>query len=475
MRYYLLKFLPNFEVILMKKSVTRNMTEGAPMKLILGFTLPLMLGLLFQQFYNMVDTIIVGKFLGVTALAGVGSTGAINFLVLGFCSGICAGFAIPVAQKFGQKDYSGLRKYVANAGYLSVFFCLIITLPICIFCEDVLWAMNTDPAFFQEAYDYIFVIFLGIPATVMYNVLSGIIRSLGDSKSPLFFLLLSSVLNIGLDLAFVCWLDMGVAGPARATVISQAISGICCLVYMVKRFDILKMTKEERRPSFFHMGKLCAMGIPMGLQYSVTAIGSIVLQSAINSFGTIHVAAIAAGDKVNNLIVTPLNALGTASATYAGQNMGALRLDRVKTGLKDFLILGISYALLAFVMVLFWGDNIALLFMDSEDPASVGQVLSLTQQFLNVSGSFYTALFLVYVFRFTIQGLGYSNVVVLAGVFELAARCIVTWGFAPRLGFDALCWASPTAWIAADIFLIPCFCICMKKLKKRYPNAVTSG
>lgn len=455
----------------MKRTVTRDLTEGSPMKLILEFMLPLTLGMLFQQFYNMVDTMIVGKYLGVNALAGVGSTGSINFLVLGFCGGLCSGFAIPVAQKFGQKDYSDLRKYVANIAYLSVIFSAAITLGTCIPCKAILQAMNTDPAFFQEAYDYIFVIFLGIPTMVMYNVLSSIIRSLGDSRTPLYFLILSSVLNIVLDLVAVLWLDMGVKGPAWATVISQGVSGFGCLVYMIKTFDILKMTREERRPSLFHVGKLCAMGFPMGLQNSIIAIGSLVLQSAINGFGTIYVAAVTAGGKVSQLLCSALDALGITATTFAGQNIGAMRLDRVKAGVKGCFIIGTSYSLFAFLIMFFFGKDISLLFLDTKDSASVQQVLPLIQQFLNINGALYFFLGLIFVFRFSIQGMGFPNSAILGGVLEMIARSVVALALTPMLGYTAICWANPAAWIAADIFLVPCYYFCLKKLTNRYSHA----
>lgn len=452
----------------MKKSVTRDLTQGSPMKLILGFMLPLMLGQLFQQVYSMVDTAVVGKFLGVTALAGVGSTGAVNFLVLGFCSGICEGFAIPVAHKFGQRDYSGLRRFAANAVYLAAAFAAVITLAACVFCSWILEATNTDAAFFQEAYDYLFVIFLGIPAIMLYNLLAGFLRAMGDSRSPLYFLLISSVLNIALDLMFVCWFHMGVAGPAWATVISQAVSGLGCLVYMLKRFDILKMTGDEHKPSLFHMRRLCAMGIPMGMQYSVTAIGSVVLQSGINSFGTLHVAAVSASDKVQGLFTTPVTSIGTTMANYVGQNVGALRFDRVRAGVRSAVLMGVIYAVASLAIIVPFGDNIAMLFLDTKDTETLGQVLSLTQQYLNIQALHLFVLHLIFVYRCSIQSMGYSKFTIFAGALELVARCGITWVFTPLFGFDALCWACPIAWVAADLFLIPGYYICIRKMEKHY-------
>ncbi len=275
----------------MAKSVTKDMTSGSPMKLILQFCIPLFFGMLFQQFYSMMDTIIVGKFLGVGALAAVGATGSINFMIIGFCMGVCNGFAIPVAQQFGAGDYHALRKYVANSVWLSIAFSGVMTVAVCVFCRRILLLMNTPADIMDGAFRYIFVIFLGIPVVYLYNLLSGIIRSLGDSKSPLIFLIFSSVLNIVLDMVLILVFHMGVSGAAWATVISQAISGAACLIYMIKRFDILKMSGEEWQADGIYMKNLCNMGIPMGLQYSITAIGSVILQTAVNTLGSMAVAA----------------------------------------------------------------------------------------------------------------------------------------------------------------------------------------
>ena len=249
----------------MTNNRTRDLTVGSPMRLILSFMLPLTFGLLFQQLYSMVDTMVVGKLLGVDALAGVGSTGSINFLVLGLCNGICAGFAIPVAQKFGQKSYDDLRRFVGNMIWLTASIALGVTLATTALCRQVLTWMDTPEDVFSYAYDYIFIIFLGIPATMLYNLLSGIIRSLGDSRTPLMFLIFSSVLNVALDIAFIVVFRMGVAGAGWATLLSQLISGVLCLVYMIRRFPILHLKREDLafRPTY--AGHLLTMGLPMGL------------------------------------------------------------------------------------------------------------------------------------------------------------------------------------------------------------------
>lgn len=451
----------------MAKGEGKDLTTGSPFRLIFGFAVPMLLGYLFQQFYNMVDTIIVGQCLGVTALAAVGSTGSINFMINGFCIGVCSGFAIPVAQKFGAGDEKGLRRFVANAGWLSLIFSIIMTTVIGLLCMDILRWMDTPEDIIQGAYDYIFVIFLGIPVTYLYNLLAGIIRSLGDSRTPVYFLLLSSALNVVLDFYSILGLGMGVEGPALATVFSQGVSAVLCLIYMMKRYPILRMSPEERRPDGNLMKILCGMGIPMGLQYSITAIGSVVLQTAVNSLGSMAVAAVSTGSKVSQFFCCPFDALGGTMATWAGQNVGAKKLDRVKKGTWTACLLGFAYSLLAFVILLFGGKYIALLFLDPEET----EIIERVSQFLIGNSMFYIPLTLVNVLRFSIQGMGFSGFAILAGVCEMVARAFVGFVLVPSFGFLPACFASPLAWICADLFLIPAFFHCLKKLRILFGEA----
>ena len=445
----------------MEKSVTKDMTTGSPFKLIVQFFVPLFLGMLFQQFYSMMDTIIVGKALGVHALAAVGATGSINFMIIGFCMGVCSGFAIPVAQRFGAGDYHSLRKYVANSVWLSVAFSVVMTLVVCLLCKNILLWMKTPEDIFSDAYIYIFIIFVGIPVIYLYNLLSGIIRSLGDSKSPLLFLVFSSLLNIALDLIFILVFSMGVAGAAFATVIAQAVSGILCLFYMKKKFVILKIERDEWRPERTYMSHLCNMGIPMGLQYSITAIGSVILQTAVNTLGSVAVASITAGSKVSMFFACPFDAMGGTMTTYAGQNVGAGKIDRVGAGVKACCIIGFVYSMIAFVVLFFFGEQISLLFVDGTEK----EILHNSWLFLVINAAFYILLALVNIVRFTIQGMGFSRFAILAGVCEMIARSIVGVWLVTVFGYMAACAASPVAWLFADFFLIPAFFAVSKKLK----------
>lgn len=446
----------------MRKNEVKDLTQGNVFKLILGFSIPLLFGMLFQQFYSMVDTIIVGRYLGVSALAEVGSTGSINFMIIGFCMGVCNGFAIPVAQKFGARNYKLLRKYVFNSGVMTVVFSLVMTLIVCLFCRNILVFMNTPNDIIDGAYSYIFVIFLGIPVTYLYNLLAGIIRSLGDSKTPLIFLLISSILNIILDLVFIIVFHMGVSGAAWATVISQGISGISCLIFMKKRYSILKFEKDELKINIHCIRRLCYMGIPMGLQYSITAIGSVILQTAVNGLGSLVVAAVTAGGKISMFLCCPFDALGSTMATYAGQNVGANKLDRVNEGIKKSIIIGSIYSIFAFLISILFGKTIALLFVDG----SQVELLSMVNKQLIITAAFYIPLCFVNVVRFTIQGMGYSTFAICAGVCEMIARAICGFVLVPMFGFTAVCLASPIAWIAADAFLIPGYISVFNKMKR---------
>ena len=440
--------------------MTKDLTTGSPLKLIITFTFPAFLGMLFQQFYNVVDTIIVGKLLGIGPLAGVGATGSLNFMVLGFCMGICNGFAIPIAQKFGAGDQVELRKFVANSLWLVAIIALVLTVPVCVYCRPILRVMNTPEDVFEYAYQYIFIIFLGIPAALLYNILAAILRSLGDSKTPVLFLALSSVLNIGLDIISIKVWGMGVDGTALATVISQGVSGVICFFYMKKRFTVLQMSREERRPDGAKMKRLCYMGIPMGLQYSITAIGSLVIQATMNGFGSVAVAGATAANRINGFLTCPIEALGASMAPYVGQNLGAGKLDRVSRGVIDASLCGFVSSGVLFVIIWLYGAQLTGIFLDVPDP----EVTAYAVEFLRIVGAGYCLLTLVNVVRFSIQGLGFSVLAILSGVMEMIARCFAGLVIAPHIGFAAVAMGHPLAWLFADIFLIPAFLLCRKKV-----------
>ena len=444
--------------------MVKDMTNGSPSKHILGFAVPMLFGMLFKQFYNLVDTIIVGKTLGVEALAGVGATGSINFMIIGFCMGVCNGFVIPVAQCFGAKKPADLRKYVFNGYICSIVFAIVLTLASVIFCRRILIIMNTPADIIDHAYNYIVVIFIGIPTVFLYNMVSGVIRSLGDSKTPVVFLVLSSIINVVLDFFLILVCKMGVAGAGWATVTSQLISGLTCLIYMYKKYDILKGDKSERVLDRRFITNLCMNGVPMGLQYSITAIGSTILQAAVNTLGSTYVAAMTAGSKMFNFTCCPFDALGSTMATYAGQNVGAAKIKRLGQGVRSAMIIGSVYSVLSLIALYFTTDYIALLFVN----ASETTIIALTRQFILASACFYIPLTGVNVVRFCIQGMGFSVFAISAGILEMIGRAFAAIILIPSIGFMGACLASPIAWIAADAFLFPAFIHCAKKLNARH-------
>ena len=443
-------------------ATSKEMTAGPALPLIFNFTLPLLLGNLLQQTYSLVDAAIVGKFLGINSLASVGASSSVIFLILGFCNGCSCGFGIPVAQKFGARDYSTMRRYVSVSLQLSVVLSVIIAIITSLYCADILRLIRTPENIFDDAYAYLLVTFIGVPCTFLYNLLSSVIRALGDSKTPFWFLLFSTILNILLDFFCILVLDWGVLGASVATVFSQGVSALLCYLYMYRRFQILKSTPNERKFQPKLAKTLMYIGVPMGLQFSITAIGSIMLQSANNALGTACVAAFTAAMRIKMFFICPFESLGIAMATYSGQNYGAGKPERIWTGIKVSSLMMIIYAAFTFVVLILGSRFLALLFVD----ASEIEILKNTELYLHVSCYFFPTLGLLCILRYTIQGAGYTNLAMLSGVSEMIARTLVSLYAVPVWGFIAVCFGDPSAWIAADLFLIPAFIYVYRRLKK---------
>lgn len=442
-------------------AATKEMTEGRIFPQIFYFTLPLLMGNLLQQTYSLVDAAIVGKFLGIDSLAAVGASSSVVFLILGFCNGCCGGFGIPVAQKFGARDYSTMRRCVVVSLQLAALMSVVLAIVTGILCDDILRLMRTPENIFDEAYAYLLITFIGIPCTFFYNLLSSIIRALGDSKTPFWFLLLAAVLNIVLDLFCILVLDWGVAGASIATVFSQGFSAVLCYLYMKRRFDILRTEPSERRFSRPIARTLLGIGVPMGLQFSITAIGSIMLQSANNALGTACVAAFTAAMRIKMFFMCPFESLGIAMATFAGQNYGAGRPERIAQGVKAAFFMALAYWVFTFCVLMFGARELALLFVD----ASETEILDDTALFLHISVSFFPVLALLCILRYTIQGAGFTNLAMLSGVSEMIARILVSVFVVPVFGYIAVCCGDATAWVFADAFLIPAFWYVYKKIK----------
>ena len=448
----------------MTRSMTRDLTEGKPLKLILSFAAPLLFGLLFQQFYSFADTAIVGRYLGAEKLAAVGATGSVNFLVIGLCLGLCSGFSIPIAQAFGAGNEHEVRRCVWHAAVLSAGLSLLFGLAATLLCKPLLRLMNTPEEILESSAEYIRIIFAAIPCCVLYNMASGILRSLGDSRTPVLFLVLASLVNITLDLFLIIACGMGTAGAATATAISQLISGLGCLAVMIRRFPILNLTKEDRRFSLKRARSMLGVGLPMGLQFSITAIGSVMVQWSVNGLGVNAVAAVSAAGKLSMFFACVFDALASTMATYAGQNTGARKLDRISQGLRSASAVGMVYCLLALGVVLLSGDRMLSLFIDGGENAAV---MEMGFRYLKINAAFYIPLLFVNILRLCIQGMGYTRVAMFAGLSEMLARTAVALLVVPAAGFAGACFANPAAWVMADIFLFPCYIRLMRTLHGR--------
>lgn len=440
-----------------------DMTVGSPTRDIIRFALPLILGYILQQMYLIIDAAIVGRWIGVDALAAVGASSSIMFLIMGFCNGSCAGFAIPIAQAFGAKDLAKMRSYVSNAIRIAVIFAIVITLLSTMFCSKVLRLVNTPADIFHDAWVFLFLQFMAIPFTLAYNLLSGFIRALGNSRQPFFFLIFSSLLNITLDVVLILLLGWGVAGAGWATLLSQAFSALLCLSYIRRRMPLLIPRGAERRFDNKRVSILLNNGVPMGLQFSITGIGIIMLQSANNALGTVYVAAFTASMRIKYLFTCVFENIGVAMATYCGQNIGARRLDRVATGIRSAIKVMAVYFVATLAIIYPFADEMMTLFVSSGEQA----VITNAAMFMRVSNYFYPALGLLTIFRYSIQGLGYSNLSMLSGVMEMMARCGVSLWLVPALGFLGVCYGDPAAWCCADLFLIPAFIGLYKHLERK--------
>lgn len=445
----------------------KDMTAGSPAKAIVGFTIPVLIGNIFQQFYSMVDTIIVGKFVGTKALAAVGSVGTINFLIIGFMLGLTAGFTVLTAQRYGAGDMKNMRRTVGSAAVLSLMVTVVMTMISMLGMHGLLEFMHTPEDIFADAYQYIMIICGGIFATVLYNLLASVLRALGNSQVPLYFLILSALLNVLLDLLFIIVFQWGAAGAAYATVISQGVSGVLCLVYIAKKMPELRLQKDDFRLSAHIVKMQVGIGIPMALQYSITAIGTMMVQSALNMLGSMAVAAFTAASKVEQIATQAYVALGTTMATYCAQNIGAGKIDRIRKGFRATTWIGVIYSLVFGLLTAFFGKYLTYLFVSSDVQTLMGQV----DIYLKCASLFFIALNIVNVYRNGIQGMGYGVLPMMAGVAELLGRGIVALAAGMNKSYLLACLASPVAWVFAGVLLLFMYRIVMKQQEKIFVNS----
>ena len=435
-----------------RKSGTTDLTVGKPLFQILRFALPLVLGTLFQQLYSFADTVIVGRCLGTDALGAVGTTYSLNFLILGFVQGACVGFGIPVAETFGAKDKGGLRKYLFNGALLCVVLSVVFTLFTTPMAGPLLQLIHTPEELYADAVLYIRIIFLGIPATVLYNYASSVLRAMGDSQHPFYFLLAASVLNIGLDYLLIVSMGMGVDGAAIATVLSQLLSGGLCAFWFFTRTakqEELTFRGQSSLLSAGHCKRLAYIGFPMGFEYSVSAIGAVIMQDAINLLGSTAVAAQTAGEKIRQMFTLPMESVGMAMATYVGQNHGAHRTDRIKQGIKDGCTIQLTYCVAAWVVIFFVKPYAVGLVLGDADPAVTAGAI----QYLAIMSLLFCFHGLLMIFRNTLQGLGYSVQAIISGVGELIGRSLGgLLAVKTGLGYVGICLSNPFAWGLAMLY-----------------------
>ena len=446
-----------------RKSGTTDLTVGKPLFQILRFALPLVLGTLFQQLYSFADTVIVGRCLGTDALGAVGTTYSLNFLILGFVQGACVGFGIPVAETFGAKDQGGLRKYLFNGALLCVVLSVVFTLFTTLMAGPLLQLIHTPEELYADAVLYIRIIFLGIPATVLYNYASSVLRAMGDSQHPFYFLLAASVLNIGLDYLLIVSMGMGVDGAAIVTVLSQLLSGGLCAFWFFTRTakqEELTFRGQSSLLSAGHCKRLAYIGFPMGFEYSVSAIGAVIMQDAINLLGSTAVAAQTAGEKIRQMFTLPMESVGMAMATYVGQNHGAHRTDRIQQGIKDGCTIQLTYCVAAWVVIFFVKPYAVGLVLGDADPAVTAGAI----QYLAIMSTLFCFHGLLMIFRNTLQGLGYSVQAIISGVGELIGRSLGgLLAVKTGLGYVGICLSNPFAWGLAMLY---CMFMVRRMLKR---------
>lgn len=446
----------------MARNATNDMTQGSPVKLIMAFMIPTYLGNLFQQFYNLADSVIAGRFIGVDALAAIGSTTSLTFLVLGWLNGLTSGFSILIAQTFGAGRYDRLRHYLAQSILLCAAFVAVMTVGLEWFNVPILRMMNAPEELLADIAVYMAIIYAGMFATAAYNFMAAVLRALGDGKSPLYFLMFSATLNVVLDIVFITAFGMGVEGCAYATVIAQGVSALMCFFYMKKKFDILKLNREDFQIDLRSMGKLLGMGIPMGLQFSITALGTIIVQRAINAFGAVYMASYSAAGKIQSIVTIAFVAYGATIATYTGQNRGAGRMDRVRRGVFVTQIMVLAWSVIAIVLLNLLGPVMVGLFVDTPN----AEVEEAAMTYFRLTSWCYPFLGSIFIYRNALQGLGYGLVPMMGGIFELIARAVVVQFLAGTMGYEGICLAEPAAWMAALIPLVPYFLYQMGKVRK---------
>ena len=446
--------------------MAKDMTSGKPIKLIWNFTIPLLIGNLFQQLYNMADTFIVGRTIGVHALASVGSTGSIIFLILGFANGLTAGLAIPLAQRYGAKDYLGVKRSFYVSILISAVVAILLTILSMIFCRQILEIMQTPVEIIDGAYDYLMVIFAGIFSSMAFNLLSNIFRSIGDAKTPLYFLVIACIMNIILDVVFIAGFGMGVEGAGYATVLSQIFSALACILYIWKKIPILRLNSKDFVAESSDVREHVRISFPMAFQSSIIAIGAIIIQITLNQLGATAVAAYTAAQKIDQVAILPMMSFGVTMATFVAQNYGAKKYDRIWRGVRDCIKLSLTFAIsVGIILNLFSPIFIrAFVGVGHEEVVELGAIYFIT------NGTMYSLLSLLFIYRYTLQGVGKTFTPTVAGIMELCMRAFAAVVLSNLYGYTGATMANPLAWLGSLIPLIIAYYL----FKNKFPAELVS-
>lgn len=445
-------------------SHTKTMTEGRPLPLIVSFALPLMVGNIFQQLYTVVDTMVVGKALHVQALAALGASDWLNWLMLGIIQGLTQGFAILMAQEFGAKQTDALKNTIGSATILSVVSAVLLTIAGQLVLEPALRLLQTPDAIIGDTMLYLRIMFLGVPVVMAYNLLACILRSLGDGKTPLYAMIVASITNIVLDLLFVLVFHWGIAGAAIATLIAQVVSGVYCFL-VIRKISFLDMKKENFKLTAATAKRLIGLGSPMAFQNAIIAVGGMIVQAVVNGFGVIFIAGFTATNKLYGVLEVAATSYGYAMITYAGQNLGAGKIRRIRDGMKAAVIVALVTSLVIAAAMILFGKGILSLFL-SGTPEEVEAAMAVAYHYLVVMSVFLPILYILHVARSAIQGMGDTVKPMISGVSEFVMRTVGALTLPLILGNAGVFYAEVSAWLGADMILIPSYFITMKKVSK---------
>ena len=442
--------------------MAKDMTSGKPIKLIWNFTIPLLIGNLFQQLYNMADTFIVGRTIGVHALASVGSTGSIIFLILGFANGLTAGLAIPLAQRYGAKDYLGVKRSFYVSILISAVVAILLTILSMVFCRQILEVMQTPAEIIDGAYDYLMVIFAGIFSSMAFNLLSNIFRSIGDAKTPLYFLVIACIMNIILDIVFIAGFGMGVEGAGYATVLSQIFSALACILYIWKKIPILRLNSKDFVAESSDVREHVRISFPMAFQSSIIALGAIIIQITLNQLGATAVAAYTAAQKIDQVAILPMMSFGVTMATFVAQNYGAKKYDRIWRGVRDCIKLSLTFAISVGIILNVFSPIFIRAFVGvgHEEVVELGAIYFIT------NGTMYSLLSLLFIYRYTLQGVGKTFTPTIAGIMELCMRAFAAVVLSNLYGYTGATMANPLAWLGSLIPLMIAYYLFKNKFPK---------